>query len=527
MSWPRNNRVWVGAGLAAIIVAGCNFAPMFVASDEFLETGRTLSHFTAIQVDPRSEDSAGPQFVVGSDLNDDGLMDLVSAWNQTQPVQIHLQRRDATGGISFETITLAGNIPVVAVAGLAAADFDSDGREDIAVLIKESLLEGAGCLSGASVEGGSAGVVIIYFAPQDPTESNRALAWEEVRIGNSLLLGSGEICCQPEEGGYTSMAVGDIDGDGDMDIVTAYNELCEATENVLLFTNLGPELAHPSQIPVGEWGIGTWSREVIPHIVTGLDSARMIKDVALADVDRDGDLDIVLTRPGARSMNIRWLRNPVCDTLYDLPCDPVCDGLSDSFHVADCEWHVGTVGQIDCEGGADIIRLGDIDGDGIVDVVMRSTAGGLIQWLKGPETPTTEPKRNIPWQVYTLAEFKDRTPEALALGDVNFDGKLDLITSAEGAMLLFDAQNAPSVFDQWPELLIIDDNPSDQPDAGPPTTDPNVQPQEIAELTTINSIIVADIDGDGANDLVATLDRTGLSGLSNDVLIWFRNTQRP
>ena len=50
-------------------------------SNDFLATGRTLSFFSAIQVDPRSEDSAGPQFVVAADLDSDGLLDLVSAWN--------------------------------------------------------------------------------------------------------------------------------------------------------------------------------------------------------------------------------------------------------------------------------------------------------------------------------------------------------------------------------------------------------------------------------------------------------------
>ena len=49
----------------------------------FLETGRTLSFFTAVQIDPRSEDSAGPQFVVADDVNGDGLTDLVSVWNQS------------------------------------------------------------------------------------------------------------------------------------------------------------------------------------------------------------------------------------------------------------------------------------------------------------------------------------------------------------------------------------------------------------------------------------------------------------
>jgi hypothetical protein len=43
--------------------------------------------------------------------------------------------------------------------------------------------------------------------------------------------------------------------------------------------------------------------------------------------------------------------------------------------------------------------------------------------------------------------------------------------------------------------------------------------------TVINSVHAVDIDDDGFVDLVATFDRSGLSGLTNDALVWFRNTR--
>ncbi|MCH8966357.1 MAG: hypothetical protein IID43_01645, partial [Planctomycetes bacterium] len=58
----------------------------------------------------------------------------------------------------------------------------------------------------------------------------------------------------------------------------------------------------------------------------------------------------------------------------------------------------------------------------------------------------------------------------------------------------------------------------------PATTDPSVTPEEVGDTTIINSIWVVDLDNDGADDFVVTLDRSGLSGLSNDALVWFRNT---
>ena len=246
--------------------------------------------------------------------------------------------------------------------------------------------------------------------------------------------------------------------------------------------------------------------QAIPDLFTALS----IKDLALTDIDGDMDLDIVVTRPDAGSMNVRWLRNPVIDT-------------QDDYHISDGEWQVGTIGQVDT--GADIVRLADIDQDGLTDVVMRSMNGALIQWFKAPEGPTTQPVRNIPWQVYTLAEFTNRAPQAMTLGDINRDGIVEVIVSAGGGLAYFDSILAPSVYDQWIERIIIDDDPSGSDSNVPSTTDPNVTPQEVAGSTVINDVLMTDLDGDGANDLVVTLDRSGLSGLTNDALVWFRNTR--
>ncbi|HNQ21597.1 MAG TPA: VCBS repeat-containing protein [Phycisphaerae bacterium] len=490
---------WIPAVFFVLLAAtGCNPDAWYSGGD-FLATGRTLSTFTAVQVDPRAEDSAGPQFVVAADLDGNGRLDLVSAWNQSEPVQIHLQRAGADGGIVFETITLAGSIPVVSVAGLAVADFDVDGRLDVAVLVKQSLLAGAACLNGNPSDAALSGLIIVYFGPADARRVNQALAWEEVAVGVSLLAGAGVSDALPEEGGYTSFTVGDVGGDGAPDIVAAWNSACELDgSEILLFTNLGRVACRD----------GTWRVEPVPD---GYPQGS-VKSVALADIDGDGDLDVLATRPDAGTMNVRWFRNPRIDVV-------------DDYHVSDGAWHVGIVGQLATE--ADIMRVGDMDRDGIADVVVRSTDGAIIQWYKGPQTPTSEPVRNIPWQVYTLAEFTQRPPEAIALGDLNFDGYLEVIVGAQGGLAFFDSQTGPSVYDQWLEDLVIDDVPADENSNVPATTDPNVAPQQIAGGTSMNSIIVADLDGDGANDIIVTLDRSGLSGLSNDALVWFRNTRRP
>lgn len=498
----------------AMVIGGCRGDYGAVAEqNDFLASGKTLSHFSAVQIDPRSEDSAGPQFVVAEDLDGDGMMDLVSAWNQSLPVQIHLQRRSSSGAISFVTTTLAGTTPVVAVAGLAVkasdlqgrtnatTDFDLDGRPDIAVLVKESLLTGPQCLDSEVPDDGLSGLIAIYFGPTDATRADEAFSWQEVIVGASFLQGEGDATGPPEIGGYSSMAVGDMDLDGDMDIVVAWNSSCgdNGSAEVVLFTNGGP----------GAVRDGTWTAARIPD---AFPKGSLLKDVALADIDGDGDLDIVATTPDALTMNVRWYRNPVLD-------------IPDAFHVSNGSWQVGMVGQVAT--GADTLELRDIDGDDIVDVVVRSTRGRVVQWFQGPAGPTTTPIASIPWRVFTLAEFTDRTPQGFAIGDLNFDGQVEVITGADGGLAWFDSQSANSVFEQWREVLIIDDRPGGATADNIATTDPNVDPETLGGDTFMNSILVVDLDGDGASDLVVTLDRSGLSGLSNDALVWFRNTKRP
>ncbi len=499
--------------LPMIALAGCQALSAFFPEritrlfrdDSLGAVGQGL--FTAIQIDPASEDSAGPQLLATGDLDGNGLLDLATAWNESKPLQLHFQRRTPTS-TTFETITLAGDFPITIVAGLEIADMDGDGGNDVIALIKETGVFARCRLSGETLDAQDtpAGIINIYFGPSteppDPDDvtdaptreelATNALAWNEVSLSQSDTAGAPPAIPEtPETGGYTSMAIGDIDGINGLDIVVAWNANdCEGGGNrVEYYINPGPDLARQSN---------AWAA------VTIFLDAPSVKWVGLADFDRDGDLDIAVTYPDARGQNLRWLRNPTID-------------VPDVFHLSDATWQTGTIGHLAT--GADIFDIGDIDGDDVLDVVVRSTTGKVITWFKGPLNPTTEPIRNIPWQAFTIAEFTERTPEAITLADMDGDGQLEVVASAGGAILWLDPFPLGTVYQHWQENLIIDDQ-----FGTPALTDPNVDPSETATADTIiNQLKVVDLDGDGRLDVIATLDRRTQSGITNDAIIWFRN----
>ncbi|MEE9296585.1 MAG: VCBS repeat-containing protein [Phycisphaerae bacterium] len=491
--------------LLAAALAGCQVIIPFVPErilNLFLDgsagaVGR--GEFTAIQVDPRNEDSSGPAFVTSGDVDGDGMLDLATAWNESKPLQIHFQRRVNAGTpsetITFETVTLAGDFPITIVSGLEIADMDGDGRNDIVAMIKDNGTFARCRLTGEILEAQDApsGVIIIFFGPDDAANATNALAWEQVPLSQTETAGASPADpSNPEAGGFTSMALADIDGQDGLDIVVAFNANdCEGGGNrVEYYVNPGPDTARQSN---------AWAA-----IPIDLD-APPIKWVATADIDRDGDVDIVSTYPTARGQRLRWHRNPTID-------------VPDFFHISDGTWQRGTVGQI--EPGIDVIAMGDIDNDGIADVVARSTAGQLIVWFKGPQNPTTDPIRGLPWQVFTIAEFNTSAPRALKVADLDGDGQLEVVASAAGALVALAPFPSSTVFEQWDETLIIDDEGA----ATPALTDPNVDPSEVAAPgTIINGIEIVDLDGDGLVDIIGTLDRRGRSGVTNDAVIWFRN----
>ena len=219
MKAPTLATILFGSALVATIIIGCNLgveAP--AASDATPSNGfsdapvspggkapvedtgvagdgeETQSFFTAYQIDPPIEDTAGPKFVVSADLNKDGLLDLVSGWNQSQPVQLHLQQRDADGRIAFRTITLAGTTPVAVIAGVELGQLNDDNLDgdindddwlDVVVLCKATGYAGF-CPPDREISALD-GEIAVYFSPGDADALLDGDQWEEMILINPFV----------------------------------------------------------------------------------------------------------------------------------------------------------------------------------------------------------------------------------------------------------------------------------------------------------------------------------------------------
>ncbi len=259
--------------------------------------------------------------------------------------------------------------------------------------------------------------------------------------------------------GYNAPTVGDVDGDGRADVVMgvvggAYQPNHTTIANLYLIEQRAPGV------------FTTVTSQLIPMIDVGSESAP-----ALADLDGDGDLDLLIGNridPANDSTGtITWFENigsrtaPVFADRGPLPitgqynyapavADLDGDGRPDLIlgtwtdHV---EWYrnSGTAAHpawtladsalvVLARGSNTVPAAGDIDGDGLVDLVVGSASGHLTFYRNAGSR--TAPRFVVVPTALDTIKFGRRAAPALA--DMDGDGRLDLLIGNEdGAITLW------------------------------------------------------------------------------------------
>ncbi len=229
-------------------------------------------------------------------------------------------------------------------------------------------------------------------------------------------------------------------------------------------------------------------------------------DVAAGDLNADGIDDIIIG--AAASHSLENIRTDMGET-YVIFGRPDLGGVVDTL-LAEQDFSL-----LPAEGFARLgssFAVADFNGDGIDDLAAGAPWGG-----REPNTPPGGPRTTV-GEVYIVfgeeglsgqrtvvreqqdvllsgARENDRFGESLAAGDVNGDGRMDLIVGSVGFEAPGRGDGAGGVFvfhgsSDWPERLAIDD--ADLAVLGTEVD------QELGE-----GVQAADLDGDGKDEVIA------------------------
>ena len=251
-------------------------------------------------------------------------------------------------------------------------------------------------------------------------------------------------------GGFDSGTV--IDGDGDADSTTGVvvADLNGDTWLDLVVGNFSA--SEPNKLYMGD-GEGGFCASV----AIGPDTDNT-KSVALGDVDGDGDMDLVVGNTGAFGTN-----QPNRLYLFDAGIGPLCDAGFDG----------GTAIGSDTD-MTDSLALGDVDGDGDMDLVAGNNSS-LADRVRNKLYLNTLGVFSVGVNIGTVGNDINQT-KSVVLWDINNDNHLDIVEGNVGTNKLY-LNNGSGVFASGTAIG--------------------------SDSDVTYSVALGDVDGDGYMDLVA------------------------
>ncbi|HTB82843.1 MAG TPA: FG-GAP-like repeat-containing protein, partial [Candidatus Sulfotelmatobacter sp.] len=380
---------------------------------------------------------------------------------------------------SLSTASFAGPTNLTTDSGpyrVAVGDLDGDGKADVVVLNVGTIdiyrnLSTNGLLATASfappvvltVQGGSANNLLGMTLSDLDRDGrldivvacnglNKVAVFQNLSSPGSLTTNSFGAEVDYADAGYPySVAVVDVDGDGKPDIITANN----TSNTVSILQNLSPG------------GLLTTNSFATP---VNFATASAPDWVAVADFDGDGKPDIVTANHDSTYM-VSVLRN--------------------TSVVGTCSF-APAANLPELSGNGESVAVGDLDGDGKADIVVGSYGGQSISVYQNTSTVGSLTTNSFASAVVFGA---GASVHAVAVADLDGDGKPDLALVSAGGLSLFKNTSTPGSFSNS-SLGTRIDYPAGSNPAG---------------------LAMADLDGDGRPDILV-----GNSGGSS--LGIYRNT---
>ena len=205
------------------------------------------------------------------------------------------------------------------------------------------------------------------------------IAWYENDLGSGVTSGGWTAYDIADTDGAQSVFAADMDNDGDMDILSASRN----DDIIAWYENDGA--ADPS-----------WTASTIAT------SADQPQSVFAADMDNDGDMDIVSASDGDDT--IAWYEN---------------DGASDP------SWSAANI-DTNADGAQDV-HVADMDNDGDLDILSASANDDTIAWYEN--LGDTDDDGILDWTAADIATSADGARSVFA-ADIDNDGDMDVISAS-------------------------------------------------------------------------------------------------
>jgi hypothetical protein len=344
------------------------------------------------------------------DVDNDGDLDLAVGNVKDQPTKLYINENGVLQSVAAWRAASVGD----ATVSLAWGDINNDGYLDLAVGNNSNY-------------------------PAAPPQYNKVYL-NQPGPDQTRTLSSTPVWVASESANTTSIAWGDVDGDGDLDLAVGnYNQ------PLRVYLNQGGTLS----------ALADWSAPL----------RERTQSIAWGDVDNDGDLDLVV----GGDAGLTLYRNDT--TAPHQPQLAVVQQLTESKNIQSVAWGdanndgaldlaVGSRNQplriyfnrngvlettaswrsTDSQPQLAMITWGDVDGDGDLDLAVSSDR------RPGQFGQTIRIHCNEQGQLTTQpcwASDADENTRAIAWGDVDGDGDLDLAASRFGAELIHFNYRAP------------------------------------------------------------------------------------